>query len=236
MPRSASAKKEEYGSVVHFVIMGCGRVGASMAAQLDRMGHSVAVIDRNSDAFRRLPKDFNGRKVKGVGFDRDALEQAGIDEAYAFAAVSNGDNSNIVSARVARETFGVEHVVARIYDANRADVYERLGIPTVATVRRTADQMMRWILPGGSAREAEDPSGAVCLVQPDASSGWVGVSVATIEDRLGARVAWISRGSGAIVPEPGTLLQEHDRLHLAVATERIAAVQRVLSRPPVQEA
>ncbi|BAW92981.1 Trk family potassium (K+) transporter, NAD+ binding protein [Actinomyces sp. Chiba101] len=221
---------------MHFVIMGCGRVGASMAAQLDRMGHSVAVIDRNSDAFRRLPKDFNGRKVKGVGFDRDALEQAGIDEAYAFAAVSNGDNSNIVSARVARETFGVEHVVARIYDANRADVYERLGIPTVATVRRTADQMMRWILPGGSAREAEDPSGAVCLVQPDASSGWVGVSVATIEDRLGARVAWISRGSGAIVPEPGTLLQEHDRLHLAVATERIAAVQRVLSRPPVQEA
>lgn len=221
---------------MHFVIMGCGRVGASMAAQLDRMGHSVAVIDRNSDAFRRLPKDFNGRKVKGVGFDRDALEQAGIDEAYAFAAVSNGDNSNIVSARVARETFGVEHVVARIYDANRADVYERLGIPTVATVRRTADQMMRWMLPGGSAREAEDPSGAVCLVQPDASSGWVGVSVATIEDRLGARVAWISRGSGAIVPEPGTLLQEHDRLHLAVATERIAAVQRVLSRPPVQEA
>ncbi len=207
-----------------------------MAAQLDRMGHSVAVIDRSSEAFRRLPKDFNGRKVKGVGFDRDALEQAGIDEAYAFAAVSNGDNSNIVSARVARETFGVEHVVARIYDANRADVYERLGIPTVATVRRTADQMMRWVLPGGSAREAEDPSGAVCLVQPDASSGWVGVSVATIEDRVGGRVAWISRGSGALVPEPTTLLQEHDRLHLVVATERITAAQRVLSRPPVQEA
>ncbi len=216
--------------------MGCGRVGATMAAQLDRMGHSVAVIDRNSEAFRRLPKDFNGRKVKGVGFDRDALEQAGIDEAYAFAAVSNGDNSNIVSARVARETFGVEHVVARIYDANRADVYERLGIPTVATVRRTADQMMRWILPGGSAREAEDPSGAVSLVQPDASSGWVGVPVATIEDRVGGRVAWISRGSGALVPEPTTLLQEHDRLHLAVATERITAAQRVLSRPPVLEA
>ncbi|GGO97516.1 potassium channel family protein [Actinomyces gaoshouyii] len=221
---------------MHFVIMGCGRVGATMAAQLDRMGHSVAVIDRSSEAFRRLPKDFNGRKVKGVGFDRDALEQAGIDEAYAFAAVSNGDNSNIVSARVARETFGVEHVVARIYDANRADVYERLGIPTVATVRRTADQMMRWVLPGGSAREAEDPSGAVCLVQPDASSGWVGVSVATIEDRVGGRVAWISRGSGALVPEPTTLLQEHDRLHLVVATERITAAQRVLSRPPVQEA
>ena len=86
--------------------MGCGRVGASMAAQLDRMGHSVSVIDQLSDAFRRLPHDFQGRKVKGIGFDRDALEQAGIDEAYAFAAVSNGDNSNIVAARVVRETFG----------------------------------------------------------------------------------------------------------------------------------
>ena len=85
---------------MHFVIMGCGRVGASMATQLDRMGHSVAIIDQLSDAFRRLPTEFNGRKVKGVGFDRDALEQAGIDEAYAFAAVSNGDNSNIVAARV----------------------------------------------------------------------------------------------------------------------------------------
>ena len=118
-----------------------------MAVQLDRMGHSVSVIDRSADAFRRLPSDFNGRKVKGVGYDRDALEQAGIDEAYAFVAVSNGDNSNIVAARVARESFGVDNVVARIYDSRRADVYERLGIPTVATVRQTADQMMRRILP-----------------------------------------------------------------------------------------
>ena len=221
---------------VHFVIMGCGRVGASMAAQLDRMGHSVSVIDQLSDAFRRLPHDFQGRKVKGIGFDRDALEQAGIDEAYAFAAVSNGDNSNIVAARVVRETFGIEHVVARIYDARRADVYERLGIPTVATVRQTAEQMMRRMLPGGIAREIVDPSGAVGLVQPDVSNAWVGTSVIAIEERLGVRVAWISRGSGALVPTGTTLIQEHDRLHLAVATEKLTAVQRALSRPPVQEA
>ena len=208
--------------------MGCGRVGASMAAQLDRMGHSVSVIDQLSDAFRRLPHDFQGRKVKGIGFDRDALEQAGIDEAYAFAAVSNGDNSNIVAARVVRETFGIEHVVARIYDARRADVYERLGIPTVATVRQTAEQMMRRMLPGGIAREI--------VVQPDVSNAWVGTSVIAIEERLGVRVAWISRGSGALVPTGTTLIQEHDRLHLAVATERLTAVQRALSRPPVQEA
>ncbi|WP_303325282.1 potassium channel family protein [Actinomyces radicidentis] len=221
---------------MHFVIMGCGRVGASMAAQLDRMGHSVAVIDQNAEAFRRLPAEFSGRKIKGVGFDRDALEQAGIDEAYAFAAVSNGDNSNIVAARVARETFGVDHVVARIYDARRAEVYERLGIPTVATVRWTAEQMMRRILPGGTQREIEDPSGEVALVQPDVSTAWVGMTVGALEERLDVRVAWLSRGSGAVVPRSGTVIQEHDLLHLAVRSDRLTAVQRTLSRPPAQEA
>lgn len=207
-----------------------------MATQLDRTGHSVAVIDQSADAFRRLPAQFEGRKVKGLGFDRDALEQAGIDEAYAFAAVSNGDNSNIVAARVARETFGVEHVVARIYDARRADVYERLGIPTVATVRQTADQMMRRLMPGAAAREITDVSGEVSLIQPSFHSEWVGMRVPQIEERLGVRVAWISRGSGALVPASTTLVQEHDRLHLAAPTERLSAVQRALSRPPVQEA
>ncbi|MDU0347544.1 TrkA family potassium uptake protein [Actinomyces sp. MRS3W] len=220
---------------MHFVIMGCGRVGASMASQLDRMGHSVAVVDQNSDAFRRLPATFNGRKIKGIGFDRDALEQAGIDEAYAFAAVSNGDNSNIIAARVARELFGVEHVVARIYDATRADVYERLGIPTVATVRQTAEHMMRHLLPGGTAREFMDPSGAVGLVQPDVSPAWVGSTVGFLEERLGVRVAWLSRGSGALIPQASTIIQEHDRLHLAATSEQLPAMQRALSRPPAQE-
>jgi len=216
--------------------MGCGRVGASMATQLDRMGHSVSIIDQLSDAFRRLPAEFNGRKVKGVGFDRDALEQAGIDEAYAFAAVSNGDNSNIVAARVARELYGVEHVVARIYDARRADVYERLGIPTVATVRQTADQMMRRILPGSSARELEDPSGTVALIQPNTSPQWVGTTIGVLEDRLRVRVAWISRDATAMLPEAATVIQEHDRLHLAVSTDRIGQVRRALSLAPTQEA
>lgn len=221
---------------VHFVIMGCGRVGATMATQLDRKGHSVAVIDHSSEAFRRLPEDFSGRKVKGVGFDRDALEQAGIDEAYAFAAVSNGDNSNIVAARVARETFGVDHVVARIYDARRADVYERLGIPTVATVRQTADQMMRRLLPGGMAREVEDPSGMVSVVQPDLHEEWVGSSVSVIEQAVDVRVAWISRGSAALIPTAATLIQEHDCLHIAAPTDKLPAIARTLSRPRSQEA
>ncbi len=119
---------------VHFVIMGCGRVGATLARSLEDRGHTVAVIDQNPDAFRRLGAGFEGTTVTGVGFDRDTLVEAGIEHAYAFAAVSSGDNSNILAARVARETFGVSNVVARIYDPGRAEVYQRLGIPTVATV------------------------------------------------------------------------------------------------------
>ena len=135
---------------MHFVIMGSGRVGAAMAIELDRQGHSVAVVDQNPAAFRKLKKDFSGQKVKGVGFDRDTLQRAGIEDAYAFAAVSNGDNSNILSARVARETFGVKRVVARIYDPRRAELYQRLGIATVGPVKWTSRAMLRRMLPDNS--------------------------------------------------------------------------------------
>ena len=124
---------------VRVVIMGCGRVGSSLAMAMQKRGHDVAIIDRDPSAFVRLSPDFTGVTIAGVGFDRDVLERAGIENADAFAAVSSGDNSNIISARVARETFDVERVVARIYDAKRAEVYERLGIPTVATVPWTTD-------------------------------------------------------------------------------------------------
>ncbi|WP_322751877.1 MULTISPECIES: TrkA family potassium uptake protein, partial [unclassified Frankia] len=118
---------------MHVVILGCGRVGSALARSVDRYGHSVSIIDQNPDAFTRLPADFSGRMITGVGFDRDTLIEAGIRDATAFAAVSSGDNSNIIAARIAREMFGVTSVVARIYDPRRAEVYERLGIPTVAT-------------------------------------------------------------------------------------------------------
>ena len=126
--------------------MGCGRVGATLARTLASGGQQVAVIDMDPKAFRRLGSDFEGKTVTGVGFDRAVLTAAGIKQAYAFAAVSSGDNSNILAARVARETFGVEHVAARIYDPRRAAVYQRLGIPTVATVRWTADQIIHRLL------------------------------------------------------------------------------------------
>src|ERR1700709_1358263 len=132
--------------------MGCGRVGSSLAASLDRLrpqgGPGGAVIDKEQQAFRRLPAEFSGRQVVGQGFHREVLVAAGVERAQAFAAVSSGDNSNIISARVARETFGVERVVARIYDAKRAAVYERLGIPTVATVPGTTVRLLPGPTPG----------------------------------------------------------------------------------------
>ena len=150
--------------------MGCGRVGASLARAIERAGHAVAVIDQDESSFRRLGTSFEGRTVTGVGFDRDTLRQAGIGEAYAFAAVSSGDNSNILAARVAREKFGVENVVARIYDPGRAEIYQRLGIPTVATVKWTSDQMLRRLLPQGHVPEHVDPSGRIAIAEISTSN------------------------------------------------------------------
>src|SRR6201988_3008685 len=149
---------------VRVVVMGCGRVGASLSDSLARIGHDVAVIDRDSTAFHRLSPEFPGERVLGMGFDRDVLLRAGVEEAGAFAAVSSGDNSNIISARLARETFGVPRVAARIYDQKRAQVYERLGIPTVATVRWTADRMIRHLVPEGDVEIFRDPTSTVSII------------------------------------------------------------------------
>lgn len=215
--------------------MGCGRVGATLAHSLERNGHSVAVIDQNPEAFRRLPASFSGKKVTGVGFDRDTLSQAGIEEAYAFAAVSDGDNSNIVAARVVRETFGVDNVVARIYDSHRAEVYERLGIPTVATVRWTSDQVLRRMLPLGTSDEYRDPTGSVRLCQVDHHQGWVGRRITAIEQATGARVAFVTRFGSAELPGPQTVLQDGDLLHVLARTLDLVEVERILTHAPEQE-
>lgn len=213
--------------------MGCGRVGASLASRLDEAGHSVAVIDMDPEAFRRLPAEFSGRRVTGMGFDRDTLVQAGIEDAYALAAVSNGDNSNIITARVARETFGVKRVVARIYDPHRAEVFQRLGVTTVATVRWTTDQFLRRLLPKGSQVEYRDATGTVSLASVDVHREWVGRSVAALERGSGGRIAFISRGGIPVVPESGSVIQENDLPFVAVADAALPALQRrFTSRPP----
>jgi trk system potassium uptake protein len=201
-------------TAVHIVIMGCGRVGSTLAHILEDQGHSVAVIDQDANAFRRLGSGFKGRKITGSGFDRDVLIEAGIEEAEAFAAVSSGDNSNIISARVVRESFGIERVAARIYDPRRAEVYQRLGIPTVATVRWTADQMLRTLMPGGAESLWRDPTGKVVLAEVAYSERWLGEKVKMIQQSTGARIAFISRLGETLIPEPGTVLQEGDLMYV----------------------
>ena len=199
---------------MHIVIMGCGRVGSTLAHILEDRDNTIAVIDRDPEAFRRLRSSFKGDKITGIGFDRAVLIQAGIEHADAFVAVSSGDNSNIISARVARETFNVERVVARIYDPRRAEVYERLGIPTVATVRWTADQMLRKIVPEGGEPLWRDPTGKIVLAEIGYSTAWIGEQVKSLESSTMSRIAFIDRLGQAFVPEPGTALQEGDVLHV----------------------
>jgi trk system potassium uptake protein len=211
---------------VHIVIMGCGRVGSTLAHILEDQGHSVAVIDQDADAFRKLGSGFKGRKITGSGFDRDVLIEAGIEEADAFAAVSSGDNSNIISARVVRESFGIQRVAARIYDPRRAEVYQRLGIPTVATVRWTADQMLRTLIPDGAESLWRDPTGKIVLAEVAYSERWLGEKVKLIEQSTGARIGFISRLGQTLIPEPGTVLQEGDLIHVIAEEadlERITA-------------
>ncbi|OHV40685.1 MULTISPECIES: potassium channel family protein [Pseudofrankia] len=217
---------------MHVVILGCGRVGSALAIELERFGHSVAVIDQDPRAFHRLPPSFTGSKVTGVGFDRDTMIEAGIEKADAFASVSSGDNSNIISARVARENFGVQRVVARIYDPRRAEVYERLGIPTVATVRWTRDQMLARLLPEAVTPEWTHPSGAALMTQMTPAKGWAGRPVKEIELAAGIRVACVTRYGEGLIPDGRTMVQDGDILHAAVARKRVAEAESVVRANP----
>jgi trk system potassium uptake protein TrkA len=217
---------------VHIVVMGCGRVGSSLAHNLVRLNHDVSVIDQDPLAFRRLGDKFPGKQITGVGFDQETLIAAGIEGASAFAAVSSGDNSNIIAARVARETFGVHKVVARIYDPKRAEVYERLGIPTVATVPWTAARLLKSLLGEATAEAWRDPSGAVALVHVAPAQGWVGRPVTEFETTSGGRVGLITRFGVGELPQPSTVIQSGDSLHVLVTDAGADALRDAANHPP----
>lgn len=202
---------------MHVVVVGCGRVGSTVAHELVDAGHDVVVIDKRASALERLGEDFVGRTMVGVGFDRGLLTRAGVTAESAVMAVTSGDNSNILIARVARETFGVESVVARIYDPKRAAIYERLGIPTVASVAWTAGRALRHVLPGHGSVDWIDPSSQFVLAERKVPPAAAGMTVAQIEES-GARVALVTRLGRAQLPAPTMLVQQDDLLHVVMAS------------------
>jgi trk system potassium uptake protein TrkA len=205
-----------------------------LADDLDGQGHSVAVVDQDAKAFRKLSAEFGGLTVKGIGFDRQTLETAGIERAHAFAAVSSGDNTNILAARVARETYGVEHVVARIYDPRRAEVYQRLGIPTVATVTWTSTQIMRALLPMGADTQYVDPTGTMALAEVHIGQSWVGHRASELSEDTRTRVAFITRYGETLFPEDKTVIQDGDLIHLLFDPERRDEIERIAEKGPVR--
>ena len=215
--------------------MGCGRVGSTLARSLEDRNHTVSIIDTNPDAFRRLGPTFHGTKVTGVGFDQDVLDRAGIEKADAFAAVSSGDNSNIIAARVARETFGIQQVVARIYDPGRAEVYQRLGITTVATVKWTADQVLRRLLPAGAEPDFRDPSGTIRVDAILVNEQWTGERTISFQAQSGARIAWIDRLGEGMIPDRDTVMQEGDILHVIMREENTAQAYKTIKNGPEED-
>jgi trk system potassium uptake protein TrkA len=218
---------------LHVVVVGCGRVGSELAGALDKSGHTVAVIDKNASAFRRLPATFTGKRIVGFGFDRDDLTTAGIEDAEAVAAVTSGDNSNILSARIARENFGIERVVARIYDPRRALIYQRLGIPTVATVSWTTDQVLRRLLPADQqTHDWMDPSGKVVLVEYGIPTAWCGKKLSELNEAGSFWLTAVTRFGAAQVVDTNAIGQEGDVLLFVSGVENLDALRARLEQGP----
>jgi trk system potassium uptake protein len=197
------------------LIMGCGRVGAELTVQLAKAGHEVSIIDKRREAFDRLPPGFEARTFVGVGFDREDLEEAGIKEADAFVAVSSGDNSNILSARVAREYYHVPTVIARIYDPRRAEIYERLNIPTVASVRWAAKQVMLMLF-HGKEEIKESIGGDLVRLRIEVPTHLVGKPVSSLQVDKKVLVAGVERGGQGFIPNGQSTFQEGDVAHVIV--------------------
>jgi len=210
---------------MHMIIVGCGRVGSTLAKELSSEGHDVVIIDRDATAFRRVGENFTGKTITGIGFDRGVLISAGITADSAVMAVTSGDNSNILIARVARELFGVSNVVARIYDPRRAAIYERLGISTVATVAWTSNRIRQTILPHESEPEWSDPSSTFQLVERRVSAHLAGTTIEKTE----ANIVLLHRVSTTEVPARSTVLQQDDVIHILATAQEIAAFDAQLS-------
>lgn len=211
---------------MNVVVVGCGRVGSQLATMLSVEGHNVTVIDKNDESFRRLGSTFNGVTVKGLGFDEEVLEEAGIREADAFAAVTDLDNTNLMAAEVARKLFGVEHVVARLYNPQRERTYLQLDLDYVCGTTLVAENLLEKIHAGHGHHVST--MGDIEVIEFKTNAGVAGKKVDDVEIDHQFRIALVSRGNTTFVPQPETVLQPGDIVLAAVKDEAYVKVQRYM--------
>jgi trk/ktr system potassium uptake protein len=216
------------------VVVGCGRVGAGLAAGLAEAGDVVAVVDKDPKAFERLGEEFSGQTVEGIGFDRDVLEQAGVARADALVAVTGGDNSNVVTARVARDAYRVPRVIARIHDPRRAALYEELGIVTVSSTDWALRKIHDYLEHRALKEEHAFGRGEVSMLRLELPQHLVDRSVADIEGD-GLRVVSVTRRGGAFVPGPATVFVEGDVVRLAVGADGRGRLDALLAEEATRE-
>ncbi len=212
---------------MHVIILGCGRAGSRLARRLSSEGHSVAIIDKDPDAFHLLDSDFPGKKVTGVGFDSRVLIEAGIEKADAFVALSSGDNSNIVASVIAKDIFHVPKVVARIYDPRRAVIFRRFGILIVAPVRWSVSKITDILLMEGLHTRDTFGGGEVEIIEMEVGSNLDGKVVRDFEAPGEVNIICIERLGEAFVPLGGTTLEKGDRIYVAVARKSFERFKRM---------
>ena len=210
------------------VIMGCGRVGSQLANLLLMDGHKVSIIDMDIKSFARLGKSFKGEKIVGFGFDKEVLEKAGIEHADAFASVTHGDNRNIIGALVAKREYNVPIVVARIYDPVRALVYNKLGITTISPTRWGANKIKELICHSDVLSQLSLGNGEVEIMEIEVGGNLAGFSSEKINVPGEIMVVSITRLGRAFIPVVGTVMNEGDMLHIAVASTAIPQLKRIL--------
>jgi trk system potassium uptake protein len=213
------------------IIMGCGRVGSELSEELIEGGHDVVIIDKDPEAFFRYPPADGATTVVGLGFDRDVLKEAGIEQADGFVAVSSGDNSNIVSARVALERFHVPKVIARIYDPRRAEIYERLNIPTVATTAWGIKQIQLMLFHDRQEIRESLGGGDLLRMRVPVPAHLVGRSPSTLNVEGKVLVAGVSRGGGGFLPTADSTMQAGDFLVLMLTKDGVETMDQMLEAP-----
>lgn len=217
----------------NIVIIGCGRVGAELAQTISRKGFAVAVMDVNVEAFERLGAGFRGRTVQGDALDREALRRAGIETAHAVAAVTTSDSANIMAARIARDIYHVEHVVARVYDPSRAPIYERMGLQTIASSSWGAKRIEQLLLHPGLQSVYSAGNGEVQIYEISVPEEWDGRLITDLLPAGQALAVALARGGRGQLPPPDLLLQLHDILQVSATAEGAAALRQALSQDEV---